>query len=258
MLPTIIIGPYHISTYALVYALAFFVFTSLSIIDARGDQPRERFLRSRIIIIACVFMVGLTLPGWVAGQVESLVSGLPAGPTPARVYNGLVLAVAAGILLRKRDRTYSLLAAFDRFIPYFALAYGIGRLGCLAAGCCGGAVTASPLHMHAPDEYGNWADRYPTQLISSGVQFAMFFCIQWFTRWRKGRQVPSRLGQPGLIFYAYLLVFCLERFTLDFVRADHLPVLGGLSGPQMLVLAGLGAVVLGLARLWRQTALPAR
>lgn len=258
MLPTIVIGPYLVSTYALVYALAFLTFTSLSILDARGNHPQERFLRSRLIIIACVFMVGLTLPGWIAGQVESLFSGLPARPTPARVYNGLALAVAAGFYLRKRNGNHNLLAAFDRFIPYFALAYGIARLGCLAAGCCGGAVTDSPFHMHAPDEFGIWADRYPTQLTSSGVQLMLFFSITWFTRWRKGRAIPLWLRQPGWIFFTYLLVFCLERFTLDFIRADHLPVLGGLSGPQWVVLAGFVAAALGLGRLWRTSNLTIR
>ncbi len=252
MLPFITIGSLEIETYPLVYALAFFAFTSLALAAVRGSDNESARTRVWLLLSAMAFMVGMYLPGLVQAWIESLRSGGPIGPVQSRVYYGL----AAGLLVTiwyNRGRTRAEIgAALDGIIRYFPLAYAIARLGCLAAGCCGGAETGSALGMYAPDDHGHWANRYPTQLISAGVQLGLFVLLAWLTRWRErhpGTSGPRAwLNRPGTIFYIYLLAFCLERFSLDFLRYDYRPILGPLSLPQLLMLAGLAAAALGLAR----------
>jgi prolipoprotein diacylglyceryltransferase len=60
------------------------------------------------------------------------------------------------------------------------------------------------------------------------------------------------MRRDGVFTALYILLFCLERFSLDFLRADHWPVWAGPGQLQMLMLAGLaGAAVMIAYGLWK-------
>jgi phosphatidylglycerol:prolipoprotein diacylglycerol transferase len=141
------------------------------------------------------------------------------------------------VLLYARRCRLDLLAALDNLLPVFALAYSLGRLGCLAAGCCGGRPTEAALSLYFPDEHGVWAHRYPTQIISSVFQLLLFL---WLAR---ARPWPAWLNRRGARAATYALLFCVERFTLEFLRADYRPLVGPFSLPHLWMLAGMAAVI---------------
>ena len=135
------------------------------------------------------------------------------------------------------------LGTCDAFAPGLALGHAIGRVGCFAAGCCYGkethhwwgvvfrnplanSITGTPLNI--PLE--------PTQLFESAVELANFFFLMWMLKRRKF---------DGQIFGAFLFIYGIARFFLEYLRDDpgRGSVFGGaLTGTQLiavgLVLAG--------------------
>jgi len=240
MLPVLRIGGWSAPTYAVAYVLAVLVAGSLAwrqLGRLGADAPRWR---AGLPFVVLALLLGLFLPPWIEGYVRGWLTGRPPQPTAIRVYYGLGSALLA-VLLYVRLRRLDLLAGLDTLLPVFALAYSLGRLGCLAAGCCGGRETDSFLHLHLPDERGVWADRYPTQIISSACQFLLFL---WLAR---PRAWPAWLNSRGARSAVYLLLFCTERFTLEFLRADYRPLVGPFSLPHlwMLALAAVGVALVG-------------
>jgi phosphatidylglycerol:prolipoprotein diacylglycerol transferase len=125
----------------------------------------------------------------------------------------------------------------DAFAPGLALGHSIGRLGCFAAGCCYGKethhwwgvtftnhlaneITGTPLHV--PLE--------PTQLFESAVELANFIFLMWLLKRRKF---------DGQVFGAFLFIYGIARFFLEFLRGDpgRGSVFGGaMSGTQLIAI----------------------
>ena len=136
------------------------------------------------------------------------------------------------------------LATCDAFSPGLALGHAIGRLGCFAAGCCYGKETAHWWGVVFTSEIANQNAGTPlgkvlepTQLIESAAEFIIFGLLTWMF---------ARKKFDGQIFGAYLFLYGIARFLIEFLRDD--PGRGGpyfagaLSGTQLisigLVLAG--------------------
>ena len=120
----------------------------------------------------------------------------------------------------------------DRFAALLPFTLGIGRIGCLTAGCCGGLPFDSWCAMRGPDGIA----RYPTQVMEMLFQFSIGCLFIYFVR----RQILF-----GRLFALYLVIYGAFRFLTEFVRATP-KYYGGLSGYQLLaiVMIGLGAVFL--------------
>lgn len=226
------------------------------LVGVSGD-PHLR--RTGLLVTVAAILCGLFLPSLVETRLESLLTGLPPGPVVIRVYYGLGLGLLAAVIYSRLHRL-NVLEAVDRAIPAFALGFSIARLGCLAAGCCGGAETASPLGLFLPDQHGNWAVRYPTQIWSGAFEALLFVGLLRFSTWqeahRADRHAPAWLGREGTLTFLYLLLFCLERFVLEFWREDYLPIWGPFSLPHLLMLGGMTLVLAFLYRQNRSQALP--
>jgi len=131
----------------------------------------------------------------------------------------------------------------DAFSPGLALGHAIGRIGCFAAGCCYGKethqwwgvvfhnplareITGTPLGV--PLE--------PTQLFESAVEFANFVFLMWLLKRRKF---------DGQVFGAFLFIYGIARFFLEFIRDDPgrgSVFNGAMSGTQLIA---LGLVIAG-------------
>jgi len=155
---------------------------------------------------------------------------------------GLVAAfIVAWWFLRKHHMPA--LATCDGFAPGLAMGHAIGRLGCFAAGCCYGKATdhfwgvtfTNPLAAQlVGTPLGHALE--PTQLFESAAELGIFFILTWTFKRKKF---------DGQVFGAYLFLYGIARFFLEFIRDDpgRGSVLGGvLSGTQLiaisLVLAG--------------------
>ncbi len=159
------------------------------------------------------------------------------------VFSGGLLAAFVAAAWYVRRHHLPALGICDAFSPGLALGHAIGRVGCFAAGCCYGrethhwwgvtfrnplaySITGTPLGV--PLE--------PTQLFECAVELANFFFLMWLLKRRKF---------DGQIFGAFLFIYGVARFFLEYLRDDpgRGSVFGGaMSGTQLisigLVLAG--------------------
>lgn len=155
------------------------------------------------------------------------------------VFSGGLLAafIAAAWYVRKNHMPA--LGTCDAFSPGLAFGHALGRIGCFAAGCCYGkptghwwgvtfhnplanSITGTPLGI--PLE--------PTQLFESAVEFANFFFLMWLLKRRKF---------DGQVFGAFLFIYGIARFFLEFLRDDpgRGSVFGGVMSGTQLIAVGL-------------------
>ena len=173
------------------------------------------------------------------GEIFSLAT-LQAGG----VFSGGLIGafVVAWWFLRKHHMPA--LATCDAFAPGLSMGHAIGRLGCFAAGCCYGKPThhfwgvtfTNPLAQQLVGTPLNQALQ-PTQLIESAAELGIFAILMWIFKRKKF---------DGQVFGAYMFLYGIARFLIEFLRND--PGRGGpyfnglLSGTQLisigLVLAG--------------------
>ncbi len=136
------------------------------------------------------------------------------------------------------------LATCDAFSPGLALGHAIGRIGCFSAGCCYGKPTTHFWGITFTNPVANAnagtplnVPLEPTQLIESAAELIIFGILTWMF---------ARKKFDGQVFGAYLFLYGIARFLIEFLRDD--PGRGGpyfgaaLSGAQLisigLVLAG--------------------
>jgi phosphatidylglycerol:prolipoprotein diacylglycerol transferase len=171
----------------------------------------------------------------------------------AGVYQGgLILALATAVLYVRKQGLPFLLTA-DIFAPGVALGHAIGRLGCLAAGCCWGLECDLPwaITFHNPAAYaltGVSLERalHPTQIYESLSELALFGLLYW--RFNKA-------AGSGQIVGLFLLLSSIARFGIEFLRFHEqgLPFGLPLSITQWIAvgLAVVGAWLLTKARVPR-------
>ncbi len=248
MFPTFRLGSWELSTYACAYAAGLVLAGMLAFIRMRRlPEPPQRHMRDLLAAIA-----GGLAGTYLSGIFPTLQRYIQTGEwawIPRACFIG-TLAGGAGmvILLSYRD-VVPVGRRLDRGGVPFTLLLAVGRIGCLGVGCCGGRPTDSPLAMWLPDEAGQWAMRYPTQImsgISELLIFGLLLAVEWYGKQRVG---PDRTWPfNGFLFSLYIGLFCLERFSLEWLRADTMPFLGPLSWAHLITLAGMGMVVMVMAR----------
>ena len=96
----------------------------------------------------------------------------------------------------------------DLVATYAPLLQAISRIGCFFAGCCYGQPT---LHSWAISSV-ECVSTHPTQLYSA-ASLALLFLVMYAIR-------RIQLA-PGQQFCIYLFFMSLERFVVDFWRADQ-------------------------------------
>jgi phosphatidylglycerol:prolipoprotein diacylglycerol transferase len=155
---------------------------------------------------------------------------------------GLIGAlVAAAWYIRKHHMPA--LATCDAFAPGLAFGHAIGRLGCFSAGCCWGKETHHFWGVTFTNPLANQlvgtplgVPLEPTQLFEAAVELANFFLLMWLFKRKKF---------DGQIFAAYLVLYGVARYFLEFLRDDpgRGSVFGGImTGTQLI---SIGLVVLG-------------
>lgn len=127
---------------------------------------------------------------------------------------GLIFATAAGVGFIYYKKM-PLLRTLDFVIPYAALGQAIGRLGCFLNGCCQGREWVHGIYFPIYD-----ARLYPTQLYSAANLLIIFFILKIF---------QSRNTVEGRVFVWYFILASLERFCVQFLRADYDPFFLGLG-----------------------------
>jgi phosphatidylglycerol:prolipoprotein diacylglycerol transferase len=166
-------------------------------------------------------------------------------------YGGFIGATAMAVYLLKKDR-FPFWKAAD--MAGFAIPVGLafGRMGCLLAGCCFGVessnalalsfppqspATESQFKLHELGSMGAWSHPVlPTQIFESALSLGIAaFCLLY---------VHPRKRYDGQVFVAFLGLYALGRFLLEYLRADDRGGVLGLSTSQLIGLAMIAAAAL--------------
>lgn len=151
------------------------------------------------------------------------------------VYGGIIGGIlAAGIYLKVKK--VSFIEYFDLVMPSVALAQGFGRLGCFFAGCCYGRPTDAwyGITFRHSDFAPNGVKLIPTQLISSAGDFLFAALLVLYAKRRPGR---------GRVGAAYLVLYGIGRFLVEFLRDDYRGSVGIFSTSQFI---SIGIVAAGI------------
>ena len=229
------IGPFTIFSYGLMLTIAFLVAGYLASRQAKreGLNPEEIFNFCFFIFIAGIIgcrllYVLLNLDFYLRNPWEIIM--LQHGGMAW--FGGVILGSAAGWIYLRR-RKLPVLKILDLIIPYVALAQAIGRIGCFLNGCCYGKLSASGVYFPALHE-----TRLPTQLYSSLLLLIIFAILRF---------LQQRKHLTGQILAAYLFLYSLKRFFMEFLRDDSPRILWGLTIFQLLSIAMfISAIVLFL------------
>jgi phosphatidylglycerol:prolipoprotein diacylglycerol transferase len=159
-------------------------------------------------------------------------------------YGGLVGGVTAYYFQVKAKRL-PMAVMYDGTAPALAAAYAVGRMGCFLVGDDYGAYTESWVGMSFPEgappttagqlrEWGSTIPAsipdaqivtvHPTQLYEVALGLVMF-AILW--------HVGKRSLRTGQLFSLFLILYSIERFFIEFVRAKGDRVIAGLSTSQI-------------------------
>lgn len=178
-------------------------------------------------------------------------------------YGGLIGATLGARWLFARDR-FPFWKACDMGGMMVPIGLGFGRLGCLLAGCCFGAVTHAPHSLVFPpgSPASDWQARegllshqglsslpvHPTQLYEAGAAFALAGFGIFF--------LHSRKRYDGHVFAVFLGLYGVARFIIEFFRSDDRGGWAFLSTSQWIaVFMVAGAIVIHLRRV-RASAVP--
>lgn len=129
-------------------------------------------------------------------------------------YGGFIGAIGIGYWYLKKMKL-PVLPVMDLAAPSLALGQAIGRLGCLASGCCygrpaevGWGIVFSDLNCLAP----LGVRLHPTQLYQAILDFALFLILISLRRVKKF---------TGQLTGCYLTIYALSRFGVEFFRGDE-------------------------------------
>jgi phosphatidylglycerol---prolipoprotein diacylglyceryl transferase len=251
MLPKLIdLGSFYLPTYGVMVAIAFLVAIWLTGKLAVRAGLQAETVTNLAIYCALVGMLGAKLAMFAFDWRQYLsnpadiftISTLQA----AGVYQGgLLLALGFAFVYMRRHNLPGWLTA-DVFAPGLALGHAIGRLGCLAAGCCWGAVCQRPwaITFNKPDAHELTGvplgiPLHPTQLYESLAEFVIF----GFLYHRFGRR-----NRDGEILGWYLALYSSVRFAVEFFRNHEQELVAGLSLTQWI---SLGTLLFGIWLLFR-------
>lgn len=169
--------------------------------------------------------------------------------TTPRTVDSVCIELGAGIfagLLYLTLKRMPWLSTLDAAAPGWALGQAILMLGCFFGGCDYGRPTSMPwgvaFHSRWAAQWNNTplgVALHPVQLYLCGLELALFAGLLWW--------LPRR-RQPGELAGAWLLLYGLGEFFLDYYRGDNrlLVLAGAVSLTQMIdfLLVVTGALLL--------------
>jgi phosphatidylglycerol---prolipoprotein diacylglyceryl transferase len=215
------LGPLTIYSYGVLLAAAYLIGLGMAVRRAKAaglDGNRVLDLGIWVIIAALVGAKALLFIVDFQHFTSSWTEFTSLLRSGGVFYGGLIAAVVVCIYQLRKHRL-PLWASGDLFAPGIALGYMVGRLGCLAAGCCYGrpsdvawAITftdpAASLNVGTPLN----VPLHPTQLYESAAGLVIFLLLMAFER--RGRTFPGRT------FWMFVLLYAVSRFIIEFYRGD--------------------------------------
>ncbi len=128
---------------------------------------------------------------------------------------GTTIAILIVIPLYLAKKKIPILPFLDLVSIYIPLLQSVSRIGCFIAGCCYGIATSFSwgwCYTHTSSAAPLGVPLHPTQLYSAGLLFVLFLCML---------AAKNFFKKPGQLTALYLILFSLQRFVVDYWRADR-------------------------------------
>jgi len=255
MLPKLFtIGNFFLPTYGLLVAIGFLAGLWITVrLSRRAGLPEDK-ITNLVIYCALAGLAGaklfMFLFDWRVyfnnpGEIFTLSTLRAAG-----VYQGGFLLALVVAILYIRHMALPLLTTCDVFSPGIAIAHAIGRLGCLAAGCCWGRPTNVPwaITFKNPDAREMSGTPLLTPLHPAQIYEAIANALIFAFLYRR-MQKPHPAGE---VFGWYLVLYSIARFVIEFYRVHEQGTYAGLSLTQWIA---MGTLAFGTALLtWTHAA----
>ena len=234
------IGKFAIHTYGVLVAAGFLLGLLLAARRARSAGIAAEQISDLGVWLIITGMGGAKLfhivffwhefiAGWHATGWLSLREGFV-------FYGGFIGACLVTIVFASRHRL-SLWKLADAMAPSVALGHALGRLGCFFNGCCFGKPCTLPWAITFPAGHVmHGIPVHPTQLYEVAGNLALFAGLSLFYR---------RKRFDGQVWWLYVLLYGVLRFTIEFWRGDYevyyrgLFTLGHLEAGSMIVVAAV-------------------
>ncbi len=257
MLPILFhIGGVSIHTYGLLVGLALFGSTGAAVWLGQREGISADWLWDLALIIIFGAVVG--------GRLEyvrthwDLFSGDPAKIFALRdgglvFYGGFVLTVAT-MIGYLQWRKLPMMRVLDLYAPLVPLGHALGRIGCLAAGCCFGRPTDLPWGIVFPPGTAapHGVPLHPTQLYEAATNTLLGAALMWQYQ-RKQARIRAGASVPhGRVFGLLLTGYAVTRILNEQLRGDleRGIALAGLTNAQVtgLALGTIGLAILALTQ----------
>ena len=234
------LGPLQITSYGLMLAISFMVGILFASKRAKkyGIEPDRVMDLAMIIIVSSIvgsrflyviFHLDEFRGHWL-DTFNPFQSSGQIGIAGLTVLGGVVLSIISSLLYLKLKKL-SFLRFADVLIPSVALGIFFTRIGCFLAGCCYGQPTSLPWGVSFPPgsaahfHYGN-VHIHPTQLYSSMYGLIILGILLFAERTRRF---------DGQLFYLFLLLYGISRFSVDLVRYYETSMVITIAGLQLSV-----------------------
>ena len=245
MYPFIDIFGRRIGTYGLCMAIAVLLVAAIAIM--RGKK--QGVVAEDILIVGACAVVSALVCGsllyvfitfsldqiWqmiTAGRIEELLgSGI--------VFYGGLIGGIFGALLGMKIAKCGVSDLERAVVPFIPLGHAIGRVGCVFAGCCYGMEYDGFCALYYPHSLAGVSPEqgyFPTQLLEALLNCIICVCLVLLARRRR---------KSYDILFAYLGMYSLARFLLEFTRGDSIRgIYFGISSSQWISLGLAAAVVI--------------
>jgi len=213
------LGPLKLHSYGFMLAMAFIVGLWFARREALrlGEDPDEVSNLSFWIILTSVVGARLfhVIVFWHELSPPRLWSAVKIWEGGLVYYGGFVAAVTASVIYCRKQK-FDFWQMADIITPSIALGLMFGRTGCTLVGCCYGkpcptdffaAITFPPQTIGVAG-----VPLYPTQPLEAAGCLAIFAFLWFYLRHRRTFR--------GEVLFAFVLLYSLLRFTIEFWRDD--------------------------------------
>lgn len=203
----------QLPSFSTLYAIAILIGLSVLVWDSRRYQMDRKLFWDSLFWVTLGGVIGqkvfyilfFAFPQFLADPIHTLTSGSGSMYYGTEIGGFIFLFTYTAF---KKIKPYNFL---DSLALCIAIAHGLGRTGCFAAGCCYGVHTDSIFGVHFPRVEGFV---HPTQLYETAAMLILFGAMLFVRR----KQFVS-----GTLFSMYLMGYGLWRFLVEFIRDDAYP-----------------------------------
>lgn len=239
------IGPFPIRSYGLVLSLSIILATGVAYFLAKKDGRYYEHIVDIGIYCGIAGLVGGRLWDvfffdW-AYYSHHLTQIFDVWQGGMAIQGGIVFGTIAGIIYARRHQI-EVLALADILAPAIILGQSLGRCANLLNGDAFGAPTGGdfgiiyPATTLAHQIYGN-RPLWPAEVWEGQLDIVIFALLLLYSSFRHAQ---------GRVFSLYLMLYCVARFFLEYLRGDYVtPIFGILKSAQVTSVIGF-IIALGL------------